>query len=249
MGALDGEIAIVTGAARGIGRAIAERYAAEGARVALFDFDGEAAADVAAAIGPAATGVAVDVGDEASVGAAVAQAAERLGAPTVLVNNAAATTPRAKITELPVAEWDKALRVNVTGAFLMSRAVLPLMCRGGRGVIINVASQLGQVAVPQTAAYCTTKGAILQLTRALALDHAADGVRVNALSPGAVLTDRLLTIYGSAEAANAALAGKHPIGRIGVPEEIAGAAVFLAGRDARFMTGADLVVDGGYLAQ
>jgi len=249
MSALDGEIAIVTGAARGIGLAIATRYAAEGARVALCDFDGEAAAAAAAGIGNAATAIAVDVADEASASAAVALVSERLGTPTILVNNAAATTPRAKITDLPVAKFEEALRVNVTGAFLMSRAVLPAMCAARRGVIINVASQLGQVAVPETAAYCTSKGAILQFTRALALDHAADGVRVNALSPGAVLTDRLLTIYGSAEAANAALGPRHPIGRIGTPEEIAGAAVFLASHDARFMTGADLLVDGGYLAQ
>jgi NAD(P)-dependent dehydrogenase (short-subunit alcohol dehydrogenase family) len=150
---------------------------------------------------------------------------------------------------LPLAEWDRALRINLTGVFLVCRAVLPSMLRTGGGVIINVASQLGSVAIPNSAVYCATKGGVLQLTRALALDHAGDGVRVNSLSPGAVLTPRLTGLYGSGEKAEAELSPKHPIGRIGRPEEIAGAAVFLASSDATFMTGSDLVVDGGYLAQ
>ena len=249
MGALEGRLALVTGAAQGIGRAIAERFVAEGAAVALLDTDHDAAVAVAEALGTAAFAVAVDIGDGASVAGAVRGVIEKHGEIRILVNNAAASTPRARITDLAPEDWDRALRVNLTGAFLMSRAVLPSMQRAGGGVIINVASQLGSVAVPQSAAYCTTKGGLLQFTRALALDHATDGVRVNSLSPGAVLTPRLVALYGAEAEAEAALAPKHPIGRIGRPGDIAGAAVYLASEDAAFMTGADLVVDGGYLAQ
>jgi NAD(P)-dependent dehydrogenase (short-subunit alcohol dehydrogenase family) len=150
---------------------------------------------------------------------------------------------------MALADWQRALDVNLTGAFLMSRTVLAAMRRTGGGAIINITSQLGSVAVPNSSAYCASKGGLLQLTRAIALDHAADNVRVNSLSPGAVMTDRLTALYGSREAVNAALAPKHPIGRIGLPRDIAGAAVFLASDDAGFMTGADLIVDGGYTAQ
>lgn len=249
MGALEGRLAVVTGAAQGIGRAIAERFVAEGATVALLDTDRDTAAAAAAAFGTAAFAVAADIGNPASVAETVLHIIEEHGEIRILVNNAAASTPRARITDLSPEDWDRALRINLTGAFLMSRAVLPSMQRVGGGVIINVASQLGSVAVPQSAAYCTTKGGLLQFTRALALDHAAEGVRVNSLSPGAVLTPRLVALYGSEAEAEAALAPKHPIGRIGRPTDIAGAAVYLASEDAAFMTGADLVVDGGYLAQ
>ena len=243
---LEGRIALLTGAATGLGRAIAEAYAAAGARVVLLDRNGAAVTRVAEAVD--GWPVEIDLRDLGAVTTAVDAVAEAWGAPAILVNNAAARTRRAKITELDPAEWETALAVNVTGAFNACRAVIPHMASAGAGVIVNVASQLGSVAAPGAAAYCTTKGALLQLTRALALDHAADGIRVVALSPGAVMTDRLEAVYGSAEAA-AALAPLHPIGRIARPDEIADAAVFLASDRARFMTGAELVVDGGYLAQ
>ncbi len=242
-------VALVTGAAQGIGQAIAARFAAEGAQVALFDQNHAAVATVAAEIGPGARAYQVDIGDEDAVRAAVEKVLGEFDRIDVLVNNAAARTPRAKITELAPADFRKALEVNITGIFLLCRAVLPGMLARKSGRIINIASQLGSVAVPGHAAYCASKGAVLQLTRALALDHAADGVLVNSLSPGAVLTPRILDRYGTREAAAAALTAKHPVGRIAQPEDIAGAAVFLAGGDARFMTGADLVIDGGYLAQ
>lgn len=249
MAALAGKTAIVTGAAQGIGKAVAMRFVAEGARVALIDVDEATLGRAVEAIGNRASAIMADVGDEQAVASAVSAVLERLGGLDILVNNAAARSPKRPITELSLDEWERALRINLTGAFLMTRAVLPVMERAERGIIINIASQLGSVGVPQTVPYCTTKGGMLQFTRALALDCAPLGIRVNSLSPGAVMTERLTRIYGNEAAVDDALGPKHPIGRVGQPEEIAAAAVFLASSESTFMTGADLVVDGGYIAQ
>ena len=243
MTALAGRVAVVTGAAGGIGAAICRRFAAEGALVLCVDLEPPQA--LADEIGGRA--IDVDVSREADTLRA-GEVAAAWGKVGVLVNGAAPYDPTGSVLDLPPAEWDRVFAVQVTGAYLMSRAVLPAMIASGGGSVIHVASQMGSVGAPGRPAYCAAKGALIQLARAMALDHAADGVRVNSLSPGAVETGRMLYRYGSMEAARAASVPKHPIGRLGRPEEIADAALFLASDASSFMTGADLVVDGGYTA-
>lgn len=244
MGALAGRVALVTGAAGGIGEAIARRFAAEGAKVLCVDLQPPEA--LARDIDGRAVGA--DVSSEADTLRAAEDARAAWGAVHILVNGAAPLEPVGSVLDLPPADWARVFAVQVTGAYLMSRAALPAMIAAGGGSVIHIASQLGSVGSPGRPAYCAAKGALIQLARAMALDHAAAGVRVNALSPGAVETGRLLHRFGSMEAARAASGPKHPIGRLGRPEEIAAAALFLASEASSFMTGADLVVDGGYTA-
>ena len=231
---------MVTGAVGGIGAAIARRFAAAGATVVCVDVQAPEA--LAVEIGGRA--VAADVSSEADTKRVAALA----GPVRVLVNGAAPMEPAGSVLALAPADFAHVFAVQVTGAYLMSRALLPAMIAAGGGSIIHIASQLGSVGAPGRPAYCAAKGALIQLARAMALDHASDGVRVNALSPGAVETGRLVQRFGSMEAARAHSGPKHPIGRLGRPEEIAGAALFLASEESSFMTGADLVVDGGYTA-
>lgn len=248
---LAGKIALVVGAATGIGRAIARELAGAGAAVVCADLDG-AGADATAAAIEAAGGRALarrsDVTRAADAEADVAAALAAFGGLDVLVFGAATLEPTATVLELSEADWNRTLAVNLTGAFLVSRAALPALRARGGGSIIFIASQLGRVGAAGRPAYCATKGALVQLAKVMAADHARDGVRVNTLSPGAVETGRLLHRYGDMAAARAALGPKHLLGRLGQPEEIARAALFLASDASTFMTGADLLVDGGYTA-
>lgn len=231
-----GQTCIITGGAGGIGRAVAAMFAAAGALVHSLDTAPGGAKGV--------TAHPCDICNPASVDASLAQID---GPIDVLVNNAATVTRAVPITDLTLAEWDTALAVNLTGMFIVTRAVLPRMESGGR--IINLASTFAHVGSPGRAAYATTKAGTLGFTRAVALDVAAKGVRVNSVSPGAVATDRLIQQFGSGKAADDTLAPLHPMGRITTPEEIADAVWFLASSRSTFMTGADLRVDGGYTAQ
>jgi NAD(P)-dependent dehydrogenase (short-subunit alcohol dehydrogenase family) len=248
---LAGKCAVVTGAGTGIGRAIALAFAGAGAQVACVDLNAvgaEATRVEAAKSGQRCIAVTCDVGDESAVAAAAAQILAAFPAVHVLLNGAAGHDPNGSVLELTLADWNRVMAVNVGGAFLMSRALLPSMIASGGGSIIHIASQMGSVAAARRAVYCTSKGALIQLAKAMAVDHAAQNVRVNTLSPGAVETDRLVRRFGDMETARRVSGPKHLLGRLGRPDEIATAALFLASDASRFMTGADLLVDGGYNA-
>jgi len=248
---LDGKSAIVVGAANGIGRATALAFAAAGAGVACADVEAAGAKTTAADIetaGGHAMAVHLDVTDSASCRAAVAATVERFGGVDVLLYGAADHDRSATVLELDEAAWDRVIRINLTGAFLMVKATIPAMITRGGGSVILIASQLGRVASPGRPAYCATKGALIQLAKVLAADHAAQGIRANTLSPGAVETRRMLQRWTSMEEARKVMAPRHLVGRLGQPDEIAQAALYLASDVSRFMTGADLLIDGGYTA-
>lgn len=244
-----GKATIVVGAAGGIGSAIAIRFAEAGAKVACVDrVSPDSVAKRIADAGGVAVAIACDITGPDETQRVADQVKAMWGRTDVLVNSASADDPTANILDLPPEMWNHIFAVNVTGAYLMSRAVLPLMIAGGGGTVIHVASQLGHVGSAGRPAYCATKGALIQLTKAMAADHAAAGIRVNSLSPGAVETQRMVLRHGTMEEARRVSGPKHLLGRLGMPDEIAQAAVFLASPAASFMTGTDLLVDGGFIA-
>jgi NAD(P)-dependent dehydrogenase (short-subunit alcohol dehydrogenase family) len=248
---LKGKAALISGAGGGICRAIAVAFAEAGAAVACFDINTAAAAETArlvTAAGSSAISGHCNVTDEAEVQAATTAAHGAFGKLDVLVSGAAPHDPGGPITETSLAEWQVVVDINLTGAFLLSKAALPYMIAGGGGSIIFIASQLGRVGSAGRAAYCSTKGALIQLAKVIAIDHADQNVRCNALSPGAVETQRTLLRYNSFDVAREKLGVKHLTKRLGKPEELAQAAVFLASDAASFVTGSDLLVDGGYTA-
>ena len=248
---LDGKPAIVVGAALGIGQAIALAFAAAGAKVACLDIDEAAASETAARIksaGGKAMAHRCDVTSESSITDAVKAAIAAHGAPRVLVNGAAMREPTGTIVELEPVDWNRAIAINLSGAYLMSRTVIPHMVKAGGGSIIHIASQMGRVGAAGRGVYCATKGALIQLAKVMAVDHARDSIRVNTLSPGAVETERVSFRYGSMADARAHSVPKHPIGRLGQAEEIGRAALYLASDASSFMTGSDLLIDGGYTA-
>ncbi|HXP03963.1 MAG TPA: SDR family oxidoreductase [Stellaceae bacterium] len=248
---LAGKAALISGAGGGICRAIAVAFAEAGASVTCADIDIESAkttAELVRAAGGKAIAYKCNVADEAEVHAVTKAAHDAFGRLDVLVSGAAPHDPGGPITETPLAEWQMVVDINLTGAFLLSKAALPYMIAGGGGSIIFIASQLGRVGSAGRAAYCATKGALIQLAKVIAIDHAGQNVRCNALSPGAVETQRTLRRYNSFEIANETLGAKHLTKRLGKPEELAQAAVFLASDASSFVTGSDLLVDGGYTA-
>lgn len=206
---------------------------------------------IAAAInedGGQAGAIGLDIRDAEAIQAVINACVGRFGKLTSLVNTAAAVTADSTIELLDLSEWSNALAINLTGAFLTCKYAIPHLRRAGGGTIVNIASQLAYVGPPNRAAYSTTKAALIQFTKCLAVDHAADGIRANTLSPGAVDTVRTMRRYGSREEANRTRGPNHLLGRTGRVEEIAAGTLFLASEQSSFMTGADLLIDGGYLA-
>ena len=248
---LDQKTAIVTGAAGDIGCAVTRKFLAEGARVLMVDINEEKLRSALQTLDAASDRCTVhicNISDRDAAHAAVGAAKSKFGSADILVNGAAAMTPGATIADLEPEDWQQAVDVNLSGALWMSQAAIKQMRPQGGGVIIHIASQLGQVGAPNRAAYGATKAALIQLARAMAVDHAAEGIRVVSLSAGAVLTSRLETRYGSKEKVVEELGHKYPIGRLGTPEDVANSAAFIASDDAAFMTGTDVLIDGGYTA-
>jgi len=248
---LEKKVAIVVGAANGIGRATALAFAAAGAAVTCADVEDVGAKTAAAEIdraGGQALPIHLDVTESASCRAAITATVERFGGLDVLVYGAADSDRAATVLEMDEAAWDRVIRVNLTGAFLMVKAAIPAMIARSGGSVILIASQLGRVAAPGRAPYCATKGALIQLAKVLAADHAAQNIRANTISPGAIETRRQLRRWKDIEEARAMMGPKHLLGRIGRPDEIAHAALYLASDASAFMTGSDLLIDGGYTA-
>jgi NAD(P)-dependent dehydrogenase (short-subunit alcohol dehydrogenase family) len=250
---LANRVAIVTGAASGIGAATARLFAAEGARLALVDQDkeglGQVAADIEAAGGSALT-IAADVSRDAEARAGVARVMENWGRIDVLLTAAGMSTG-GTVDAIEEAAWDRTFEVNVKGTYLWIHYAIQPMIAARAGAIVTIGSQLAQSSPGKNAAYIASKGAIASLTKTMAVDHASQGIRVNALMPGVIDTPmpaNSLKRYADPDAMRAFWKQRHPMGRIGQPEEVARAALFLACDDSSFVTGTLLFVDGGWTA-
>ncbi|HEX8359510.1 MAG TPA: SDR family oxidoreductase [Longimicrobium sp.] len=247
---LQDRVAVITGAGSGIGRAMSMLFAREGARVLAADLDGAAAEETARLVGAGCVAMAVDASQPEQVHAMIERAVAEMGRIDVLCNNAGigSTTD---VVDCEPDDWDRVMTVNVRSVFLGCKYAVPHMVRQGRGAIVNTASVAGMVGVPKRASYCASKGAVIALTRQVAMDFVKQGVRVNCVCPGTVdspWVERLLAGVDDKAAARAALEARQPMGRLGTPEEVAAAALYLASDDAAFVTGTSLVLDGGWTA-
>jgi NAD(P)-dependent dehydrogenase (short-subunit alcohol dehydrogenase family) len=249
---LAGKTALVTGGGSGIGRATALAFAAEGAKVAVAGRRIEKLREVVAQIqkgGGEALAVACDVSKAADAERAVREVVGRFGGLNVLVNNAGALSATT-VETIPEEEWDRLMTVNLKGPFLMSRAVLPAFRKAGGGAIVNIGSILGLIAMKGRAAYCASKGGVTLLTKAMAMDHAHENIRVNCICPSLVETELIQGLFASSEGAalKQARLATLPLGRMGRAEDVAAMAVYLASDEASWVTGTAMPLDGGLSA-
>lgn len=247
------KVSIVTGGGTGIGRATGLRFAAEGAKVTIADVDPAAAEATAAAArrqGGSATAIEVDVADADGVRRMIEATVAAHGRLDVLVNNAGFGFT-GTVVDTDEADWNRLIAVNLTGVFLGCKYAIPVMRRQGGGVIVNTASVVSTVGIKDRAAYCASKGGVAALTRAMALDHVSEGIRINCVAPGTIDSsyfDKILAQSDHPDALRSELAARQPMNRMGRPEEIADAILYLASDESSFVTGSMLTVDGGMSA-
>ena len=250
-GILNGSVALVTGGGGEIGGAIARRLASEGAQVMVADVREAPARAVAEDItqaGGAAAWFAGDISNEAIARESVAKTTDAFGSLSILVNTAATVTEDGTVETISLDQWNNALAINLTAVFLMCKYAIPEIRHSGGGAVVNITSQLGQIGVPLRSPYTTTKAALMQFTKCLAVDYARDNIRANTLSPGGIDTERRMRRFKTREEARAARGPSYLLGRLGTVDEVASASLFLASNESSFVTGTDLLCDGGFLA-
>ncbi len=255
MGRLSNKVAVITGGALGIGRATVRLFAEEGARVAILDIldkEGKEAAGEIQKLGGKAGFWKIDVSKEDEVKKGIAEVKKTFGRIDVLVNNAGITGIRKPTHEIPEEEWDRVMSINAKSVYFCTKHAVPFMKKNGGGSIINVASVLGMVGSPGAPPYVASKAAVRLMSKTDALIYAKDNIRVNSVNPGYIWTPLIenhLKSKGDMEAGRKALDALHPLGHIGEPIDVAWAILYLASEESRFVTGSDLVIDGGYTAQ
>ncbi len=247
---LKDKVAIITGAAKGIGKAIAIEFVKEGAKVVVADIDFEGAQKTVEELkkmGGEAIAVKVNVADPDDVRSMVEKAVEKFGKVDILINNAGIAIQKPAL-DMTLEEWRRIIDVNLTGVFLCSQAAARVMVKHGGGVIINMASMLGFIAIPKRSAYCASKAGVIGLTKELAVEWAKYGIRVVGVAPGWVATRRVIELTKKGIVNEEAVKMMTPMGRMAKPEEVAKLMVFLASDDASFITGDTILIDGGYVA-
>jgi NAD(P)-dependent dehydrogenase (short-subunit alcohol dehydrogenase family) len=252
MGKLDGKVAIVTGAASGIGRATALLFAAEGAKVTVADWDDSKGNQVAEEIvqsGGHAIFAKVDVSSPDDVQRMVETTVSEMGRVDVIFNNAGVEGEVAPTADCTLENFDRVIAINLKGVFLGMKYSIPEMLKNGGGVIINTASVAGIVGFQGIPAYCASKGGVIQLTKTAALEYAKQGIRANVICPGVIATPMVDRFIQTSAGIKEALEAQEPVGRFGTAEEVASLALFLACDDSAFCTGAPFVVDGGFIAE